>query len=470
MALIETVADALRVLIPGSKSLRDSALGGISTMGQLTVVHSGDTSQKLFKKQNVQRWRIWSQYSWAVRRAIDIHRNFSMSAVPDVIPIDDKKRIDKGVKKEIEDLLSLRMNSGDSYSEVKEKMLEDYFVISHGLAELWLKKNGQPYNVTALNGAKIAFVTNWDGSRPNMPRYAEVDTTGKIIRFLGDQHVMSMINRKTSYDLLGLSHLELLETAVQGILAGDEHLLYELKYPTSSGALSLGEGIGPDKAEEVRSKLMSTAKHALIVLTGVKKPEFINFKDPKDLKRLDKQLWFIREVAATFGLPISVFAQNADQNRSNTSVLLDQMGEGLKDTITRMKYAENSDIVNKYGEASKHNLQIDYPVLSQKDALKQATLTAIQLADQPVATINEGRKANGLEKIDLPIADEILINTSKGIVPLTALNRQLYGDDSTLDDPIATDEGQSSEEANTEEPTKYVPRAGKMRRLLAAKN
>lgn len=466
MAFIETVADALRILIPETKSLRDSSLGAgsLSPMGQLSVIHTGDNSQPAFKKQNVQRWRIWSQYSWAVRRAIDIHRNFAMVVAPDVTPIDDKSPVDKVIKKELEDLLSLRMNSGDIYSEVKEKMVEDYFVVSHGVAELWLKKNGRPYNITAIDGAKIAFITNWDGSQ-DMPRYAEVDLSGKVIRYLGDQHVMAMINRKTSYDALGTSHVELLEIAVQGILAGDEHLLHELRYPTSSGALSLGEGVGPDKADEVRSKLMATAKHALIVLTGVKKPEFINFKDPKDLKRLDKQLWFIREVAATFGLPISVFAQSADQNRSNTIALLDQMGEGLKDTVTRIKYAENYDIVRKYGSPAKHNLQIDYPVLSQKDALKQAQLTAVQLADQPYSSINEGRKANGLERIELPIADEVLINTSKGIVPLTALNRQLFGNDNTLDDPIATDQGQV---ADGNQPAKFLPGPGKTRKMLSA--
>lgn len=467
MTLINTFSDALKILIPQDKSLRDSMLGGgLPSMGQVSVIHTGDTKQQAFRKQNVLTWRLWSQRSWAVRRALDIHRNFAMVVKPDVTAIDDKRPVDKGVKREIEDLLTQRMNSGDLYSEVKEKYVEDYFVVSHGVAEIWLLKNGKPYNLTALDAGRIAFITNWDGD-PRKPRYAEIDGSGKVIRYMGDQNVMAIMNRKMSYDQLGTSHLESLEMAVMAALAGDEHLLHELRYPTSSGAISLGEGISPDRGEEVRAKLMNTAKHALIVLTGLKDPKFINFKDPKDLKRLDKQLWFIREVAAIFGLPLSVFAQSADQNRANTTALLDHMGEGLKDTITRVKYAENYDVVGKFGSASKHNLQIDYPVLSQKDALKQAQLTAIQLADQPFSTINEGRKANGLEKIDLPIADEVLINTSKGIVPLTALNRQLYGDDSELDDSVATDEGMSDNEAGS---GKFFPAPGTMRRLLAAKN
>lgn len=468
MPLIKAVTDAIRILLTQSKSLRDSSITGGLSNTQLAVVHSGSANgQQAYRKQNVARWRLWSQYSWAVRRAIDIHRNFSAIVPPDVTPIDHKKSVDSGVKKALEDLLTQRMNSGDSYSEVKEMLLEDYFVVSHGASELWLKLNGRPYNITPLDSARIAFYDNWDASKEKMPRYAEIDQSGKVIRDLADQHVMCMVNRKMSYDKLGTSHLEILEVAVQAILAGDEHLLFELRYPTASGAISLGENVPPAKADEYRAKLMATAKHALIVLAGVKDPKFINFKDPKDLKRLDKQLWFIKEVAATFGLPISVFAQSADQNKSNVVALLDEMSEGLKDTVIRVKSMENNDIVKKFGSPSRHNLQIDYPVLNRKDALKQAQLTAIQMADQPIASINEGRRDNGLEKINMPIADEILINTSIGIVPLRLLNRQLYGDDSILDPENATSEETPPSNNNNQGKRIHLVGAGKMRRLLS---
>jgi hypothetical protein len=430
MPIVKTIADALTIMVPGQgKSLRDSSTAGQlvdDSRGGVALVSSAslDGDRQAFKKQNVIRWRMWAEYSWCVRTAIDIHRNFVSLVQPDVTAIDPKKPIDTGIQREVQDLLSMRMSNGDSYSEIKEKMVEDYFVVSHGVAELWLKNNSKPSNITSLDAARIAFYRNWDGSQ-DQPRYAEISGNGTIIRRLGDQHVMSMVNRKRSYDVLGLSHVECLETAVQAILAGDDNLLNEIRYPSASGALSLGENVGAAMADEVRSKIMQAAKHAFIVISGSKNPKFINFK-PIDLKKMDKQIWFVRQVAAMFGLPITVFAQATDSNRANTTALLDYMGEGLKDTIIRVKNAENNDIMSKYGSSSKHNLQIDYPILNSKDALKQAELSAIQLAKQPLASINEARRDNGLTNIELPIADDILLQSSTGLVSLKQLNDQIY--------------------------------------------
>lgn len=425
--MINSVIDALRIMIPQSKSLRDGSTESqtLDPQGNVALVHSGLPDGKgAFRKANVARWRMWAEYSWCVRTALDIHRNFSTLVLPSVTAVDPKKSVDKGVERALNDLLSQRMTSGDSYPEVKEKMLEDFFVVSHGIADISLKKNGQPTNINCLNAERIAFYRGWNGD-PSQPRYAQIDSNNKVVRQLSDYQIMAMVNRKRSYDTLGLSHIECLETAVQAILAGDDHLLQELRYPSASGALNLGEGMPPNIADEVRQKIMAAAKHAFIVISGSKNAKFIPFK-PNDLKRLDKQLWFVREVAALFGLPITVFAQSADSTRSNTIALLDQMAEGLRDTILRIKNSENNDIVAKFGPTSRHNLCIDYPILNSKDALKQAELTALQVADQPISSINEGRRENGLPKIDLPIADDILLQTSVGLISLTQMNEQVY--------------------------------------------
>jgi len=421
--IVDLIAEAITL---NPKSMRDAVTTGEITAAssqQVGVIHS-DT--KAVKKSGVKQWRLYAEHSWAVRTALDIHRNFTTLVVPAVVPVDPKKPMDEKVKTAIEDLFSKRMSNGDSYAEVKEQMVEDYFVLSHGFAELWLQRDAKPYNITPLNAANIGFLSNWDGTRLDSPRYAEFDSsTSRVKRYLGDQHVMNITNRKRSYDKLGLSHVEVLDMAVQGLLAGDDHLLHELRYPSASGALSLGEGTTPATADEVRAKIAAAAKWAFVVISGSKDPKFIPFK-PKDLKQLDKQLWFVREVCALFGLPITALAQSADSTRANTVALLDQMGEGLKDTIVRIRKMENQYIVPTYGDPKKHNCRIDYPILNQKDALKQAELTAIQMAKQPYITINEARRDAGKEPLDLKIADDVLLNSSVGLVPLTVLNNQVY--------------------------------------------
>lgn len=466
-----TFADAFRILLPSYKSLRDNATSGQmieNTQGRIGYLNSGigDSGKQIFKKAGVMHWRMWAEYSWAVRTAIDIHRNFSTLIEPAVVPINPKLPYDKEVQRIIEDLLTSRMSNGDSYAEVKEKMLEDYFVLSTGAAELWLKRNGKPYNITPLDASRVGFYEGWDGSKLDSPRYAELTKDySRIERKLSDSHVMAMINRKTSYNMIGISHVEVLDMAVQGLFAGDDQMLMDLKYPAASGALSLGENISPDRADEVRSKIMAAAKHAFVVISGTKDPKFVPFK-PRDMKMLDKNLWFLREVAAVFGLPITIFAQSADSTRANTVALLDQMGEGLKDTAMRIKKMENFDILRKFGDPKKLNLQIDYPILRMKDALKQAELSALQLGGQQgFISINEARRDNGQESLPYKIADDVFINTPRGLATVEML--QSMSDSGTLEEALTGPQpgDKTNSSGNTvdgeivdETPTKFHPR------------
>lgn len=430
MSVISTLVDAMTITAPelNSKSMMDASTSGQlieNTTGRVGVIYStvGTAGRPVFNKQHVRQWRMYAEFSWAVRTAIDIHRNFITMVEPVVSPVDYKKPMDEGVKKSIEDLFSQRMYDGDSYSDVKEQILEDYFVMSYGAAELLLKNNGKPYDMLVLDAAKIGFVQNWDGekAKSGYPRYAELNQSRQVTRWLPDPNVMSLINRKRSYDNLGLSHIETLDMAVRALLSGDSNLLIELQSPAPSGALSLGEGIGPAVADEVRAKIANAAKWAFVVVSGTKDPKFIPFKQ-RDLKALDKQVWFVRQVCAIFGLPTAALAHSVDTTRANTETLMDEKAEGLKNSVKRIMMMENADIVSKFGPVSKHNCRINYPILNQKDQLKQAELTAIQLAKQPCITINEGRRAQGFDALDDPKADVILFNTSVGLVPMDRLD------------------------------------------------
>jgi hypothetical protein len=423
MKLRDSLIDALTITsgaYPVPKSLTDLSGGGLSVDTQPGVasleIGLSDERDQIFKKRGVRQWRLYSERSWAVRAAIDIHRNFVFLAQPDVTAIDYKKKVDVGVRKEIEDLLTQRMQMGDSYRSIKEQMLEDYFVVGYGAIELLLNNKVQPIDMKVFNADNLGFY-RWDGD-PNKPRYCEINSARKAVRKFSDQQMMVMVNRKAANSLTGLSNMEVLNMAIEGLMYGDDHTLTELRAPAPSGALNLGEGIGQDVADKVRSKITNSAKWTFIVMSGAKKPQFIPFKE-RDLKALDKQQWFVRQVCAIFGLPTVALAQKVDTVQSNTDALLQEKAEGLCDTVLRIQEMENMEIVRKYGDPREHNLQIVYPVLGRKNELKQAELLALQLGkEQAWATINEARIASGLDPRPEAAADTILINTSTGLVSL----------------------------------------------------
>lgn len=440
MGLKDSLIDAMTITseaYPVPKSFAELEIKDFSSgafPATVTSVDIPDQREQVDKKQNVRQCRVYAERSWAVRTAIDIHRNFVFRAKPDVTAIDYKQPFDAGIKKSIEDLLSQRMLEGDSYASIKEKILEDFFVVGYGAIELFVRNDTTPYDMSAFDAEKLGFVRKWNSRNKDRPRYYEIDSAQKAVRAFSDKHMMTIINRERTYDLpglskIGLSHVEVLCLTIEALLSGDSHLLTELRTPAPSGALSLGPELGPDVADKVRAKITNAAAQwAFIVFSGAKNPKFIPFKE-RDLKALDKQAWFVREVCSVFGLPTVALAQKLDTVQSNTDALLEEKAEGLKDSVLRIAQMENMEIVNKFGDPRKHNLQIIYPVLGRKDELKQAELLAIQLGGQQSwATINEARRASGLETVDNKAADDILINTSTGLVALSKLDDQLYSD------------------------------------------
>lgn len=434
-----------------AKSMRD-----MSTAGQLIENQSGivgtvrvgdgyDAGRYLFKKQHVALLRQFAEFSAQVRIALNIHRTFASLAQIDIVPADSQKKMDKGVEKELIDLLDRRMTSGDEYCDVKEKYLEDYFVLGHGVSEIWPTRKGTPYNITSIDAAQLAFVQGWDGADPNAYRYALLNLQRQPVRWFKDSEVMLMLNTGRSYDTLGLSQVEFLDTAIRGILAGDGKLLADLQNPAPSGALNLGEGVGKQKAESVRQYIQTATRqaHAFIVLAGASKAEFVPFTQ-RDLKWLDKQQWFVREVASAFGLPMAMFGFHEDNNRSTLDGLLEQANEGLIITLKTIKRVENANITKKFGDVSDHNCLIDYPILNRKDEMKQAEITAVQIAKQATISINEGRRASGLDPLPYPIADQVLIAVPKGLpIPLEMLEQQL--DDAQKARQQALDNAKQSE-------------------------
>lgn len=429
----------------------------MSTAGQLIENQSGTVGvvrtsdgygrdgRYLFKKQHVAMLRQYAEFSAQVRTALNIHRTFASLAQIDIVPADSQKKMDKGVEREIISLLDQRMTSGDEYCDVKEKYLEDYFVLGHGVSEIWLKRNNTPYNILSMDAAQIAFVQGWDGTDPNMPRYAQLNMQRQPVRWLMDKDVMLMMNTARSYDTLGLSHVEALDTAIRGCLAGDGQLLIDLQNPAPSGALNLGEGVGKQKAETVRQYIENARHRAFVVLAGTSKAEFVPFQ-ARDLKWLDKQTWFVREVAAVFGLPMALFGFHEDNNRSTLDGLLEQASEGLIITLKTIKRIENSNIVKKFGAIEDHNCLIDYPILNRKDEMKQVEMTAIQLNNQACVSINEGRRSSGLDPLPYPAADQVLITIPGSLpVPLDMLEQKLADEEKAKQDAAKLQQQQAQQ-------------------------
>jgi len=441
------------------KSLRDA--GG----GNFTVVRIGERDPtRLFRKADVRTLRNMAEHSIWLRAAIDIYRGSIGRAKWQIVPHDETRPMNERVRRDIEKLLK-RPNPGEeSYSEIKKKFIEDYLVVGHAGVEKVIRRDGSPYRLLTMDAATLAFVEAWDGTDKRLPRYAELHTAGPtgmeplsgavgtVKRYLADAHVLTMVNRQRSYDKLGLSHVETLYKAVMALLEADDYLLRQITDVAPNGALDLGEGATQEQAEDMRRSIQAVRK-AFIVIGGTKGAKFLRFNaSEREMRLLDQQVWFVRQVAAIFQISTAKLRLAVDLSRANAGEMLDDDQEGPGALLADVEEAENRQIVEAYGPVEEHNCQLHYAILGKRDERKQAEVSSIQTGKGAWATINEARRAAGLPAIEgVKAADEILVPTRSGPIPLSTLNEQFFGEGRGKDGDKTEGPGGGGDEVDDEE-------------------
>lgn len=441
------------------KSLRDgvggTGGGDVTTTAGANVVvartKDGNTA-RLFKKRNVLMLRNYAEYSTNVRSAIDIYRNCIEQAECQIVPADPKKPVNERVKRDIEAMLRRPNESGEPYSEIKGKFIEDFLVIGHGALEKAIRRDTSPYNIFPLDAARVCFTVGWDGTDQGVPRYAELDDLGQVRRWLPDAMAMSLVNRPRSYDRLGLSHVETLDMAVRALLEGDDHFLQQMIDRTPGGVLDLGEGFTKPQVDQFRAEIQQLRSY-FAVMSGGKNAKFVPFNaSERDVRMLDKLLYFKRQVAAIFQLPLASLGETVDTSRANTDALLENADKGPGALLWRIRGMEQAQIVERFGPVAEHNCMIDYPVMSRKDEKQQAEVSKTQTGGVGWVSINQAARDAGKPTVDLPIADEIILKTRDGYVPLSALNAQ-YFDGKKLREPEPVPaEGDKDDEPDGDDP------------------
>jgi hypothetical protein len=415
---------------------------GIVRVGTLA---GGNKGEDEFRKTDVMRLRNYAEHSVWVRRGLDLHRQTIAYAEPMVVPADLSKPMDLGVKREIETLLKKPNKKNDSYPVIKSQFIEDAYVIGHGVFTFDLRNDLVPWSINVEDAANFAIVGNWDGNIKH-DRYHQFNPqNGEITRSFKDDEVMVWVVRPRSYDALGLSHVELLDSAIRALLTGDRFLEDRVLNASPNGALNLGKGVGQGQVDEVRSQI-DQVRRAFIVMGGTDGASYMNFNaSAKDMQVLDTLVWFVREVCAIFGLSTPQMALSVDTSRANTDSLMIKDQESIATALRELRDLENRKIISTFGDD--HNCKIDYPILNQQDAEKIAKVTQIQTAGVPWTTINEARRANGMDPLKIPFADQLLLPSGGTFVPLESLSNPQPSEGQNDDnDNDATSQSEPGEE------------------------
>lgn len=405
------------------------------------------------RKPDIRLLRNYARHSVWVRAAVDYHRRMLGRARFELIPADSTekpKRIDKFVRAEIESVLRRPNEAEESYNTLKEQIVEDYLVVGHGCFELDLFNDLTPRGIRVIDAARIGFVRAWDGTDRSVPRFVEFDDrhASRVKRFLAHEQVMCLVNRPQSETKLGLSHVEILHRAVIALLSGDEFLIKQIIQPTPSSVINLGEGVTKPQVDDFKYQLQQV-RDALAVIGGAKNAQVLRLSASADeMRLLDGQAWFVRQVAAVFGISTAKLKLAVDTSRANTEAMYDDDLEMITGELTRIEELETATFINRYSYLGEINLQFFYPIMHRKDEQQQARIASLQTR-QPWASPNEARMRTGEKPLDekkFPFADEPTVQTKDGPVPMSLWTKQMQKLEKNLEiEP--KEENQSAEEA-----------------------
>ena len=104
--------------------------------------------------------------------------------------------------------------------------------------------------------------------------------------------------------------------------------------------------------------------------------------------------------------------------------------EAIEGDLTRIIELENSVFIDRYRYLGEINLTFSYPIMHRRDERQQAAIARQQTGNQPWASINEARVRTGEKPLDptrFPFADEPLINTKDGPVPMSIWQERIAG-------------------------------------------
>lgn len=408
-----------------------------------TVIDLGRNNQLrtvLERKPDVQVLRNFAKSVW-VRAAIDFCRRTAGRAKFEIMPGDTTEKLsrrDKQVKAAIEDLLRHPNVSDTSYSEMKEMMLEDYYVIGHGCLELDLNRDLTVRGVKKIDAGRIGFLKEWDGSDYSIPRYCEFEAKnpGQVKRYLAHQQVMCLVNRPVTFSNLGTSHVEILYKTVVALLSGDDFLIKQLLEPIANKMIDLGEDAKPADVEQFKFEIQNV-REAIAVIGGSKSTKVHDLTgSAEEMKILDGATWFVRQVAAVFGISTAKLKLAVDTSRANTNAMLDDDIEAVTGELTRIEELEAATFIKPFEYLGDLNLVFFYPIMHRKDERQQAQIARIQTG-QPWASPNEARGRTGEKLLDtneFPYANEILINAGRlGPIPFSLFSKIMSKLETLLD-------------------------------------
>lgn len=356
--------------------------------------------------------REWADTNEWVRSAINIRRIQVGRADILVRPLDEKKPYNKGVMREVQQLLDQPNELRDSYRSLIEPIIEDILVLDRGVISKNMDAKRRPHALYAEDGATIKIYPAWSGEDAE-PRYLFEDPTGtRRVPLRNDECIVIMANPATYR--FGRSPVEVLSNTIRADLKATASAaqMVDMKPPPH---LIQIPGVSQTVLDKMRSYYEQEVmgRREILFMGG---PNPVNVHplifSAKDNQWLEWQEYLARKIATVFQISPQQLGLTFDINRA-TSVQQQQIFEdtGLIPLLLLLEEYLNRELLADFAPQSdgwhadldRLNLRIIYPEVTeasrQMHAEKALEMAVKGLAGMPSMTLNQVLDMRGDEPV-----------------------------------------------------------------------
>jgi HK97 family phage portal protein len=373
-------------------------------------------------KANVKLFRHWAEHSEWVRAAINIRRDQVASAEWSVEPVDPEKPFSAALQARISERLNTPNNRDKSWRTFIQPIIEDILVLDAGCIEKERTLRGEVAYLHQVDGGQIKVSATWDGEDPGEARYFWYPDYQARASFSNDDFVYIQASPAT-YRVVGLSPLETLKLTIDGELGGSSYNARQVQNAAPDGMLDLGESARPEQVDQFKQYWAAevAGKGAMAFIGGTKNAKFLPFRSSnRDMQFLEFQIYYVRKIAAVFGLAAQDLGITFDVNRSTSEVQDQQTDDrGLRPLLGLVQDHITDEIVQDaaWGGPA-NNLGFRFTALNLKESQSRAQINRWALAGVPWKAVNEARRDDGRPPLEGDIYDKLVAVTPQGVVVL----------------------------------------------------
>ena len=390
-------------------------------------------------KRSVAQLRRWSRNNPWLRAAINLRRQQVSRARWDIVDLDGDSKPNPKIVEELRYMFRHPNSRGDSFRSFIEPVVEDLLVLDQGCIEVELTRGARAgqagakkiANLWPKDAGFIAFDQDWDGTKPNEPRYFELDATGKIVAEYRNEEMVVLIHNPVTYSPLGLSPLEVLAETIEADLAAAAYNSKSVMQAAPPGIIDLGEGIRPDQVDQFKAYWEAEigGKSMVAIVGGGKGVKWTPLgASNRDMQFMEWQIYLARKICAVFGVQPQDIGISFDVNQSTAEVgAAFTADNGIAPLLDLIAEYLTREIIWRFDET----LRFAYTDVGRASQSAIAEYYKAALGGLPWLRINDALKERGQDGIG-EYGDEIWVMSPKGYMPMSLyieyLEHELLGE------------------------------------------